>query len=497
VEPSVSTPLSSKARRGRPVTLPAAQPPPTLSQNPVAVGDSPPLVVAGHAPPGTGALERDVDAIPIAAGPSFNVLPPDHGIRMIPGGDASGIPVHCAADTLIDVADLVPNPRNPNKHGDKQVALLAKIIRYQGWRAPIVVSNQSGFIVSGHGRYQAARLLNVELVPVNFQNFKTPADERAHLLADNRIAELAQLEDNALRTILDELKDDDFDLELTGFSGDFLDRLNKEDEEKQALSGPQSVDDLSPDLPGAHSLKPDMLFKSNAKYDIPEIRDDMLMGIPEGLQTFAGWENMKGHNGPWLYMWATDVLRGLDFHKTVVGFYCDDYRFECFWHEPDKYAAKLINAGVLGALGPNYSLWGDAPLAVKIWNSYRARSVTRYLQEAGIRVIPDVQTSGPESYDYCFAGIPKNAPAIATQIATSSKTVEHIVGLRKELKHMIDTLLPDSLLLYVANNYEPIIEGIFPSQLQVVICRNRLNLRAESIREGVRNFEKKSAAHKD
>jgi hypothetical protein len=481
--------MSSKARRGRPLP---AQPAPTLSQNPVAVGDSP--LVAG-ASPGTDALERDDVANPIAAGPSFNVLPPDHGIRFIPG-DASGIPVHCAADTLIDVADLVPNPRNPNKHGDKQVALLAKIIRYQGWRAPIVVSNQSGFIVSGHGRYQAARLLNVELVPVNFQNFKSPADERAHLLADNRIAELAQLEDNALRTILDELKDDDFDLELTGFSGDFLDKLNKEDEEKQALSGPQSVDDLSPDLPGAHALKPDMLFKSNAKYDIPEIRDDMLMGIPEGLQTFAGWENMKGHNGPWLYMWATDVLRGLDFHKTVVGFYCDDYRFECFWHEPDKYAAKLINAGVLGALGPNYSLWGDAPLAVKIWNSYRARSVTRYLQEAGIRVIPDVQWSEGAA-DCCFAGIPKNAPALATQIATGAKTVEHIVGMRQTLKHMVDTLLPDSLLLYVANNYEPIIDGIFPASLQVVICRNRLNLRAESIREGVRNFEKKSSAHKD
>ena len=35
--------------------------------------------------------------------------------------DASGIAVHCAHDELVDVANLIQNPRNPNKHGDKQV----------------------------------------------------------------------------------------------------------------------------------------------------------------------------------------------------------------------------------------------------------------------------------------------------------------------------------------------------------------------------------------
>ena len=36
-------------------------------------------------------------------------------------GEASGIPVYCAHDELTDVANLMPNPRNPNKHGDKSV----------------------------------------------------------------------------------------------------------------------------------------------------------------------------------------------------------------------------------------------------------------------------------------------------------------------------------------------------------------------------------------
>ena len=49
--------------------------------------------------------------------------------------EASGIAVHCAHDEPVDVANLIPNPRNPNKHGDKQVAMLAKIIRHQVRRA--------------------------------------------------------------------------------------------------------------------------------------------------------------------------------------------------------------------------------------------------------------------------------------------------------------------------------------------------------------------------
>ena len=138
---------------------------------------------------------------------------------------ASGIPVHCAHDELVDVVNLIPNPRNPNKHGDKQVALLAKIIRHQGWRAPVVVSNRSGFIVAGHGRLEAAKLLNVQTVPVNRQDFATEADEWAHLVADNRIAELAETDGELLKDLLLELDTGAFDMDLIGFDHAALEEL--------------------------------------------------------------------------------------------------------------------------------------------------------------------------------------------------------------------------------------------------------------------------------
>ena len=140
---------------------------------------------------------------------------------------ASSIPVHCSHDALVDITELVPNPRNPNKHPDKQVALLAKIIRHQGWRAPIVVSKRSGFVVAGHGRLEAAKLLQVQVVPVNFQEFATEADEWAHVIADNRIAELAETDGAMLKDLLIELDSatQDFDMDLSGFDAGELERV--------------------------------------------------------------------------------------------------------------------------------------------------------------------------------------------------------------------------------------------------------------------------------
>ena len=77
--------------------------------------------------------------------------------------------VYCAHSQMVEIEKVIPNPRNPNKHSEKQIALLSKIIAAQGWRAPITVSTRSGFIVRGHGRLLAARKLGLAEVPVDYQ----------------------------------------------------------------------------------------------------------------------------------------------------------------------------------------------------------------------------------------------------------------------------------------------------------------------------------------
>ena len=77
------------------------------------------------------------------------------------------IPVWCRYSDAVDVDAVVPHPRNPNRHGDEQVALLAKNIRALGWRHPVIVSKRSGLVVAGHARIEAARLLGVAEIPVD------------------------------------------------------------------------------------------------------------------------------------------------------------------------------------------------------------------------------------------------------------------------------------------------------------------------------------------
>ncbi|SFM21723.1 DNA methyltransferase [Pelosinus propionicus] len=137
----------------------------------------------------------------------------------------SGVPVRCAYSDLADITTLVPNPQNPNQHPQKQIELLAKIIKNQGWRAPITVSTRSGFVVRGHGRLLAAQLLGVEQVPVDRQDYATEAEEWADLIADNRIAELSQIDEGLLASLLTEISISDFDSCLTGFSDKQIDNL--------------------------------------------------------------------------------------------------------------------------------------------------------------------------------------------------------------------------------------------------------------------------------
>ena len=134
---------------------------------------------------------------------------------------AAGIPIHCAHDEVVDTISLVPNPRNPNKHPDSQIRLLAQIIAVQGWRAPITVSNRSGFVVRGHGRLLAAQLAGWEQVPIDRQDYATEAEEWADLIADNRLAELAETDEAALLDLLKELEASQA-LPLTGYSDEDL-----------------------------------------------------------------------------------------------------------------------------------------------------------------------------------------------------------------------------------------------------------------------------------
>ena len=133
--------------------------------------------------------------------------------------------MNCLYSELVEPHKLIPHPRNPNTHPGEQIRLLAKIIDYTGWRHPIVVSKRSGFIIEGHARLLAAQLWGYDKVPVHYQDWENEAKEWADLLADNRLAELAEIDKPREKDLLQDLDTGAIDMETTGYTEQAIEDL--------------------------------------------------------------------------------------------------------------------------------------------------------------------------------------------------------------------------------------------------------------------------------
>ena len=125
----------------------------------------------------------------------------------------------------VNINSLTPNPKNPNKHSDEQVRRLADIIKYQGWRHPIIV-DKNNLIWAGHGRLLAAKKLKLEKVPVHVQEFQSEEQAYAFLVSDNAIASWADLDLASVNTEVPGLGPD-FDIDLLGIKDFELEPADK------------------------------------------------------------------------------------------------------------------------------------------------------------------------------------------------------------------------------------------------------------------------------
>ena len=143
------------------------------------------------------------------------------------------------------LARLKPYAKNARTHSEDQIARIAASLIEYGWTAPVMVADD-GEIVAGHGRLLAAQHLGLEEVPVIRLSHLTPEQVRAYRIADNRLAELSGWNDELLAAELHALNAAGFDLDLTGFEGEDLDRLLAPlDDDGEGLAG----EDVIPEPP--------------------------------------------------------------------------------------------------------------------------------------------------------------------------------------------------------------------------------------------------------
>ena len=155
---------------------------------------------------------------------------------------------------LWPVEKLKPYSRNPRTHTPEQVAKIAASISEFGFTNPILVDANQG-LIAGHCRLMAAQKLGLKTVPLIELTHLTEAQKRAYVIADNRLALDAGWDMELLAGELAALKEDGFDLELTGFSGDEINEFLTP--ESTGLTD----DDAAPPMPEeAITVKGDVWF---------------------------------------------------------------------------------------------------------------------------------------------------------------------------------------------------------------------------------------------
>lgn len=326
----------------------------------------------------------------------------------------------------MNVSDLIPYDKNP-RHNEESIDYVANSIKEFGFKVPIVV-DKDNVIVAGHTRLLASKKLGIKKVPCIIADDLTPEQIKAYRLADNKVSEKSTWDLDLLSLELDEIKDidmSDFDFDL----GDFEVHNVFSDDETDESQDTEEDDD------GYYGDAREMTYKKNnfdvyddtrvaGFFDIPVIYPEY--HIPKDLISF------------------NYVLTSNEFDKGVH-FFIDDYQFERVWNKPDYYIEKLKQFDCV--FTPDFSLYTDMPMALKLWNVYRSRMFGQMMQDAGIKVIPTLQWSQEGTFKFCFDGLPKHSVVAVSTIGVKVDKAKTAIW-RSGMDEAIRRLQPQAIIVY-------------------------------------------------
>lgn len=148
-----------------------------------------------------------------------------------------------AAATWEPIDSIKPWDRNPMVHPEAQIVALVGEVKRDAWGAVIIAQLSSRRIIAGHCRLEAARRLGMDTVPVRFVDVDDHQADRM-ALADNKIPEMAEWDDEALTLILRDLSEAEAGFSGIGWSSLDLKKLLEE------VPAPTEEEDTGPQLGG-------------------------------------------------------------------------------------------------------------------------------------------------------------------------------------------------------------------------------------------------------
>lgn len=289
------------------------------------------------------------------------------------------------------------NPRNWRVHPLNQQNALKGVLEEVGWVQQVIVNKRTGNLIDGHLRCQLAAREGAKTIPVVYVDVSE--DEEALVLATlDPIGAMAATDKQKLAEILESVASENEN--VNKMMSDIAKR------ERVEVPEPQEEDEE----PLVYRV-PDAVWGSDNLYGIPML--DLNMQADHLEAPFIGWGTKARKNR----MTGT-------YH-----FYVDDSRFEQVWRNP----IDIANSACYAIVEPNFSIYTDMPKAVAIWQMFRKRWITRWLQSIGVKAIVDLNIAHRHD-DLRFIGVPEGWKAYCTR-AYSERLDETVKEYEQAVKH--------------------------------------------------------------
>ena len=306
--------------------------------------------------------------------------------------------------------------KNAKLHPQEQIEQIKESILEFGFNDPIAIWGDKNIIVEGHGRYLALKELGYEEVDCIRLDHMTDDERKAYTLVHNKLTMNTDFDYGLLNEEIGDIYEF-IDMEKYGF--ELYDYDPVEEHEKNKEKTHERVANIL-NLEKAQ-------FEGVGKYDIPQL--EPVYELPE-IKEWIGFN----------YVLSDDEPEG-----KAVHFFIDDYQFMRLWNNPEAYVEKLKRYVCVTA--PDFSPYGDMPMATQIFNHYRKHWVGAYLQANGVTVIPTVRASTDERcFEWYLDGEPSNSIVCISSMWTSKEHLREYF--MKEYNTMMDTLHPSKVFVY-------------------------------------------------
>lgn len=430
---------------------------------------------------------------------------------------------------MVPVADLHTDPKNPRRITEREMDRLKRSITEDPdfMRLRPILARPDGSIYAGNMRFEAAKALGWTEVPAivtddpeavlkkravkdNTQFGEWVEEELAEYLSDLAEADpdldfgALGLTDDIVRTMGMEAQADLADLHFAtgpdGRPGETVGGVERPypTEADTYIGG---LHDASPDLKGALKLAEEVIYlypdDAEGIYGYPLMRPErFLEKLPEPLETWGGGDTGQDDGHKWfLYNYSPHkTTSNAPLERCILSFFTSDKFFLPWFDQPAYYVGKMLNAGIRMAVEPDVTAKMGGPPALSAFRIYQARWLARYMQDAGIAIIPripypEVEEDFSETssyYNLALTGFPKYAPIMAVN-AHSGGTSEFW---REEYAIMVgggmakmweDGYRCDTLLVYGENKTADSLmnHAKVPSDIEVKVVKHFLAVRRD------------------